>query len=464
MSERNQYTIHGRLFELPPRYEFHKAADHDGGRSVGFATYGAVCESYDRQLGLKVMMKKLEGLHGHTHEKFARFVKELRLLSRLNHYGVVKILDCFCNARDTPKDTVKDIYISIPSYDSNLLHIIRSEQVLTRQHVRLIAFQLLEAVRYLHEHRILATRLCPANILCNVNCSLCIGELGAAIPMPIEGGTPNTYFLDPDPDERSEPWYSAPELLLNAPVINYACDIWSVGVIIGELLCRKPLFPGKDRIDQLTNITDTLGIERKGCAGTSVSHSEMIEAAQGKFRFLGTGKDAETARHFLLSMGPKLPVPLRTVLPTGDRFVIDLLERMVTFCPEGRGTAESLLGHPYFDDHIPREVIIKKEADEELGADLNGTLLVRVKPDSPADLCGLSQFIGFRLTHVNKVSLTSGFDHSVLSGKGTVQLILRFGNVEVNCLENVDWNTKCMSQASLQASLREEVSRLQTSY
>ena len=47
-------------------------------------------------------------------------------------------------------------------------------------------------------------------------------------------------------------WYRCPELLL-APHIPYdgAIDLWSVGCIFGELLNRRPLFPGKSYVHQV---------------------------------------------------------------------------------------------------------------------------------------------------------------------------------------------------------------------
>ena len=54
-------------------------------------------------------------------------------------------------------------------------------------------------------------------------------------------------------------WYRAPELLLSCDSYDAGIDIWSVGCILAELLQRKPLFPGKDYIDQLKLIIKTLG-------------------------------------------------------------------------------------------------------------------------------------------------------------------------------------------------------------
>ena len=40
-------------------------------------------------------------------------------------------------------------------------------------------------------------------------------------------------------------WYRAPEIMLSCQDYTTAIDVWSVGCIFGEMLGRKPLFPGK---------------------------------------------------------------------------------------------------------------------------------------------------------------------------------------------------------------------------
>ena len=40
-------------------------------------------------------------------------------------------------------------------------------------------------------------------------------------------------------------------------------DIWSTGCIFAELINRKPLYPGRDYINQLNLITDALGVHAR---------------------------------------------------------------------------------------------------------------------------------------------------------------------------------------------------------
>lgn len=54
-------------------------------------------------------------------------------------------------------------------------------------------------------------------------------------------------------------WYRAPEVLLAYKVYTSAMDVWSVGCILGELLLRRPIFPGTDTQNQLDLICGMIG-------------------------------------------------------------------------------------------------------------------------------------------------------------------------------------------------------------
>ena len=48
-------------------------------------------------------------------------------------------------------------------------------------------------------------------------------------------------------------------MLLGAEEYNTEIDMWSVGCIFAELLVGKPIFPGKDEMDQLEKIQAVMG-------------------------------------------------------------------------------------------------------------------------------------------------------------------------------------------------------------
>jgi p38 MAP kinase len=54
-------------------------------------------------------------------------------------------------------------------------------------------------------------------------------------------------------------YYRAPEIMLTWKRYNEKVDIWSAGCIFAEMIMGRPLFPGKDHIDQYCVITQLLG-------------------------------------------------------------------------------------------------------------------------------------------------------------------------------------------------------------
>ena len=54
-------------------------------------------------------------------------------------------------------------------------------------------------------------------------------------------------------------WYRAPELLCFNSGYGLSVDMWSIACILGEMLGRVALFPGRDYLDQLRLVIELLG-------------------------------------------------------------------------------------------------------------------------------------------------------------------------------------------------------------
>lgn len=124
-------------------------------------------------------------------------------------------------------------------------------------------------------------------------------------------------------------WYRAPELVLTREYTN-AVDMWSLGCVIGDLLGRKALFPGKDFKHQVEIICSIIG--------------------KPTAREMGHIKSAR-ARMFLEKLPDLNHVPLENLYPDANPHALDLMMQLLKFLPEERITAEEALAHPYLAEY-----------------------------------------------------------------------------------------------------------------
>ena len=74
-----------------------------------------------------------------------------------------------------------EIYIVMEYYPSDLGKLAKSSAFLTKKHIKLIVFNILKGLEYLHNVGIIHRDLKPANILINEDCEIKICDFGLAI-------------------------------------------------------------------------------------------------------------------------------------------------------------------------------------------------------------------------------------------------------------------------------------------
>ena len=89
-------------------------------------------------------------------------------------------------------------------------------------------------MKYVHSANVLHRDLKPSNILVNANCDLALCDFGLARGVSSEIDVELTEYV-------VTRWYRAPELLCDNVSYGKAVDVWSIGCIFAEILCRKPL-------------------------------------------------------------------------------------------------------------------------------------------------------------------------------------------------------------------------------
>ncbi|XP_019170354.1 PREDICTED: mitogen-activated protein kinase homolog MMK2-like [Ipomoea nil] len=301
-----RYNLYGNLFEVSSKYV-------PPIRPIGRGAYGLVCAAVNSETREEVAIKKIGNAFDNRIDA-KRTLREIKLLRHMDHENIVAIKDII---RPPKKEAFNDVYIVYELMDTDLHQIIRSDQPLTNDHCQYFMYQLLRGLKYVHSANVLHRDLKPSNLLLNANCDLKIGDFGLART------TSETDFMTEYVVTR---WYRAPELLLNCSEYTAAIDVWSVGCILGEIMTREPLFPGKDYVHQLRLITELLG-----------------SPDDASLRFLRS----DNARRYVKQL-PQYPrQQFKARFPNMSPLAIDLLEKMLVFDPNRRITVDEALSHPF---------------------------------------------------------------------------------------------------------------------
>ncbi|XP_042471039.1 mitogen-activated protein kinase 2-like [Zingiber officinale] len=312
-----RYNVHGNLFEVTAKYV-------PPIRPIGRGANGIVCAAVNSQTHEEVAIKKIGNAFDNSIDA-KRTLREIKLLQHLNHDNVIAIKDII---RPPNRENFNDVYIVYELMDTDLHQIIHSNQALTDDHCQFFLHQLLRGLKYVHSANVLHRDLKPSNLLLNARCDLKIGDFGLART------TSETDFMTEYVVTR---WYRAPELLLNCSEYTAAIDIWSVGCILGEIVTREPLFPGKDYVHQLKLITELIG--------------SPDDSSLGFLR-------GDNARRYVRQFPQYPKQDFHSRFPTMSSGAIDLLEKMLVFDPSKRITADEALCHPYLASlHIDGESV-----------------------------------------------------------------------------------------------------------
>lgn len=149
---------------------------------------------------------------------------ETDILKKIKHENVIMLRDMV---------EIEGYIVVVMDYaGSDLDKLLKKEKKLSLERVKMYGQQILSAMLYLHENRILHRDLKPQNILLKGN-TIKICDFGFAKKM-----SASINFLE---SIKGTPLYIAPEIMNSKPY-THKVDVWSFGIILYELFVGGPPF------------------------------------------------------------------------------------------------------------------------------------------------------------------------------------------------------------------------------
>jgi len=177
--------------------------------------------------GRKVAVKRL--LKPYTVDDVKRFGREVRIMSKLDHPNIIKVL--FSNLDNDPPVFV------MPLAEGNLNEILE-ELRQNEERRRFIFQQILEGVQYAHESGVIHRDIKPQNILIMKGDRVAITDFGIGRFL-----IRDTTTLTMQGDQFGTIAYAAPEQLADFSQTDSRSDIYALGKILYQMLSSRPVFP-----------------------------------------------------------------------------------------------------------------------------------------------------------------------------------------------------------------------------
>lgn len=191
-------------------------------KTLGEGSFGKVKLAYHVTTGQKVALKIINKKVLAKSDMQGRIEREISYLRLLRHPHIIKLYDVIKS---------KDEIIMVIEYAGNeLFDYIVQRDKMSEDEARRFFQQIISAVEYCHRHKIVHRDLKPENLLLDEHLNVKIADFGLSNIMT-DGNFLKTSCGSPN--------YAAPEVISGKLYAGPEVDVWSSGVILYVMLCRR---------------------------------------------------------------------------------------------------------------------------------------------------------------------------------------------------------------------------------
>lgn len=203
-------------------------------KGLGQGGFGLVCLAWDTTLKRNVALKFARYSSFDSQEHISAFIREARTAAQLEHASIVTIFDV---------SRFKDLICIVQQYiDGHNLRTLLTDSGLDFQRTAKICSEVATGLSFAHVRRFIHRDIKPANILIDKEGHPYIADFGLAIHESAQRKQRGAII--------GTPRFMSPEIVMGeSHRVDGRSDIWSLGVVMYEMLTGAKAFNGDERED-----------------------------------------------------------------------------------------------------------------------------------------------------------------------------------------------------------------------
>nr|AKN21711.1 NEK8-2 [Schmidtea mediterranea] len=199
-------------------------------RTVGKGAYGTAVLYRKKDDDSLVILKEIN-MHDLSATERQLAMNEVKVLSQLDHPNIVAYFDSF------EEDGVLMIEMEYADNGTLAQFLSNQEKPLEEKKILEMFFQIVSAIHYIHEHKILHRDLKTVNIFLTKEEIIKIGDFGISKMLSTTHEGANSVI--------GTPYYISPEMC-QGKLYNEKSDVWALGCILYEMTCLHKTFEGSN--------------------------------------------------------------------------------------------------------------------------------------------------------------------------------------------------------------------------